>query len=159
MPEDFIPVNVPLLGEAEKRNLAACVDTGWISSEGPFVRELERGMAEVCGRRHGVAVSSGTAALDVLVAALGLGPGDEVVLPAFTIISCVQQIVRAGATPVFADCREDTWCLDAATVAPRITPRTRAVLAVHIYGLSVDMGPLAALCRERGLTLLEDAAQ
>ena len=159
MADDFVPVNVPRLGEAEKRYLAECVDTGWISSEGPFVSRLEQGMAQSCGRRHGVAVSSGTAALDVALAALGIGPGDEVVLPSFTIISCVHQIVRSGAVPVFADCRPDTWCVDAATVEPCLTERTKAVMAVHIYGLPVDMDPLVRLCEERGLMLIEDAAQ
>lgn len=157
--DDFIPVCAPLLGEEEKRYLAECVDSGWISSEGPFVARLERGMAEIMDRRHGVAVCNGTAALDVALAALEIKPGDEVILPTFTIISCVLQVVRAGATPVFVDCDPDTWLMDTAMVEACVTPRTRAIIAVHIYGLPVDMDPLLRLCEERGLSLVEDAAQ
>ena len=100
----MIPVNEPLLNGNEAKYLAECLDTGWISSEGPFVSRFERGMADVAGQQHGIAVTNGSAALDVAVAALGLGPGDEVILPTFTIISCAASIVRAGATPVVVDC-------------------------------------------------------
>ena len=157
--EDFIPVCSPHLGEREKELLAECVDTGWISSEGSFVRRLEQGMAGQTGRAYGVAVSNGTAALDVAFAALDVGHGDEVVLPTFTIISCVLQVVRSGAVPIFVDCRPDTWCMDVEQVRQCLTPRTKAVLAVHIYGLPVDMDPLVRLCEEHGVTLVEDAAQ
>lgn len=157
--DDFIPVCSPLVGEREKRYLAECIDTGWISSEGPFVARLEEGMARRMRRRHAVAVANGTAALDVAFAALGIGPGDEVILPSFTIISCVLQVVRAGAIPIFVDCSPETWCMDVGKVEENITPRTRAVLAVHIYGLPVDVTPLAAVCDRHGVTLVEDAAQ
>ena len=94
---DFIPVNEPLLDGNEKKYLQECIETGWISSEGHFVKEFEHKFAKRVGRRHGIAVCNGTAALDVAVEALGIGPGDEVILPSFTIISCIQQIVRSGA--------------------------------------------------------------
>src|SRR5215204_4893495 len=93
----MIPVNEPVLDGNEKKYLAECIDTGWISSEGPFVGEFERRFAERVGRKHGVAVSNGSAALDAAVAALGVGPGDEVLMPAFTIISCASAITRLGA--------------------------------------------------------------
>ncbi len=123
---EMIPVNEPLLDGNEKRYLAECVKTGWISSEGPFVRKLEEGFAARVGRRHGIAVCNGSVALDVAIAALDIGRGDEVILPSFTIISCAAAIVRAGATPVLVDCEDDTWNTTADRIADRITPRTKA---------------------------------
>ena len=154
-----IPVNEPLLTGNERRYLAECIDTGWISSEGPFVRRLEDGMAALTGRRHGIAVTNGSAALECAVHALGIGPGDEVILPTFTIISCAAAVVRAGATPVLVDSDPSTWCMDVGQVEARITSRTRAIMAVHIYGLPVDMDPLVALCEHYDLFLIEDAAE
>jgi perosamine synthetase len=104
-------------------------------------------------------VANGTAALDIAVEALGIGPGDEVILPTFTIISCVSQIVRAGAKPVLVDCDPITWNMDVDQVAAKITDRTRAIMAVHIYGLPVDMDPLLALAERHGLSVIEDAAE
>lgn len=154
-----IPVNEPLLDGNEKRYLGECIDTGWISSEGPFVERFERGMAERVGRRHGVAVCNGSAALDAAIEALDLGPGDEVILPAFTIISCIAQIVRCGATPVLVDSDPATWNMDVSAIEALVTPHTRAILAVHIYGLPVDMDPLLDVARRHGLRVIEDAAE
>lgn len=156
---DFIPVNEPLLDGNEKAYLAECIDTGWISSEGPFVERFEKLFAERVGRRHGIAVANGSVGLDAAVAALELGPGDEVILPAFTIISCAAAIVRAGATPVLVDSDPRTWNMDIAQVEARITPRTRAIMAVHIYGLPVDMAPLLAIAKKHKLAIIEDAAE
>lgn len=155
----FVPVNEPLLDGNEKKYLGECIDTGWISSEGPFVERLETGMARRVGRQHAVAVCNGSAALEAAVAALGIGAGDEVILPTFTIISCAAAVVRAGATPVVVDADPITWNMDVTDVAARITPCTRAIMAVHIYGLPVDMDPLLALAREHGLAIIEDAAE
>ena len=155
----MIPVNEPLLDGNEKRYLAECVKTGWISSEGPFVRKLEEGFAARVGRRHGIAVCNGSVALDVAIAALDIGRGDEVILPSFTIISCAAAIVRAGATPVLVDCEDDTWNTTADRIADRITPRTKAIMIVHIYGLPVDMDPVFALAQQHGLRIIEDAAE
>jgi perosamine synthetase len=154
-----IPVNEPLLDGNEERYLGECIRTGWISSEGPFVQRLEKGFAARVGRRHGIAVCNGSVALDVAIAALGLGPGDEVILPTFTIISCAAAIVRAGATPVLVDCEPDTWNTTAERIAARITRRTKAIMIVHIYGLPVDMDPVIALARRHGLKIIEDAAE
>lgn len=154
-----VPVNEPLLDGNEKKYLAECIDTGWISSEGPFVQRFETEFARLVARRHGIAVCNGTAAIDAAVDALGLGLGDEVILPAFTIISCVAQIVRAGATPVLVDSDPGTWNMDVGAIERRITPRTRAIMVVHIYGLPVDMDPVLALCEKHGLRLIEDAAE
>src|SRR5215468_1500502 len=112
MSKPFIPVNEPLLDGNEKKYLAECIDTGWISSEGKFVQRLEEAIAENVGRKYGIAVSSGSAALDIAVAALGFGPGDEVILPTFTIISCAAAIVRVGATPVVIDADPVHWNMD-----------------------------------------------
>lgn len=154
-----IPVNTPLLDGNEKKYLLECIESGWISSEGPFVRQFEETFAARVARRHGIAVSNGTAALDAAVEALGIGTGDEVILPTFTIISCIGQIVRAGATPVLVDSDPITWNMDVRQVAAKITPRTRAIMAVHIYGLPVDMDPLLELAARHGLAVIEDAAQ
>jgi perosamine synthetase len=159
MSRAFIPVNEPLLDGNEKKYLAECIDTGWISSEGPFVRRLEEGMAQRVDRKYGIAVTNGSAALDVAVAALDLGPGDEVILPTFTIISCAAAIVRAGATPVVVDADFADWNMDVSQIAARITPRTRAIMVVHIYGLPVNMRPVVELARQHGLKIIEDAAE
>lgn len=155
----MIPVNQPLLDGNEKSYLAECIDSGWISSEGPFVRRFEEGMAAVAGRRHGIAVSSGTTALETAVAALSLAPGDEVILPAFTIISCAAAIVRSGCVPVLVDSDPLTWNMDVGQIEARITPRTRAIMVVHIYGLPVDMAPVLELAERHGLRVIEDAAE
>src|SRR5512135_1603090 len=100
---NFIPVNTPLLDGNEKKYLNECIDTGWISSEGPFVKRFEQQMADTVGRRHGIAVCNGTAALETAVAALGLEPGDQIIMPTFTIISCALAVVRCGCVPVLVD--------------------------------------------------------
>jgi len=157
--ESFIPVSTPRLDGNEKRYLAECIDTGWISSEGPFVRRFEEGFARSVGRASGVAVCNGTAALEVAVQTLGLGPGDEVILPSFTIISCVGAILRAGATPVAAESDPRTWNMDVTNLEALVTDRTRAIMVVHTYGLPVDMDPVLDLARRRGLFIIEDAAE
>jgi perosamine synthetase len=155
----MIPVNEPLLTGNESKYLSECIETGWISSEGPFVRKFEDSVAAVAGQRYGVAVVNGSAALDVAVAALRIGPGDEVILPTFTIISCASAIVRAGATPVVVDADPGTWNLDPSKLEAAITPRTKAIMVVHIYGLPVDMDPVIEIARKRGLKVIEDAAE
>ena len=155
----MIPVNEPLLDGNEKKYLAECIDTGWISSEGPFVGEFEKRFAARVGRQYGIAVCNGSVALDVAVAALGIGPGDEVILPSFTIISCAAAIVRAGATPVVVDSDPLTWNMDVARLAKKITPQTRAIMVVHIYGLPVDMDPVLELAARYNLRIIEDAAE
>lgn len=156
---DFIPVNAPMLDGNEKKYLAECIDSGWISSEGPFVKRFEDEFSARMGRKHGIAVTNGTAALDAAIEALGIGPGDEVILPTFTIISCVLQIVRSGAAPVLVDSDPLTWNMNVTQIESKITPRTKAIMVVHIYGLPVDMDPVLELCRRFGLKLIEDAAE
>lgn len=155
----MIPVNIPLVGERELQYLAECIKTGWVSSEGPFVTRFEEAVASGVGRSHGIAVTSGTAALDVAVAALGIGPGDEVIMPTFTIISCAAAVARMGAKPVLVDAERDTWNMDVTKIEALITSRTKAIMVVHIYGLPVDMKPVLALAERHGLKVIEDAAE
>lgn len=154
-----VPVNEPLLNGNEKKYLDECIDTGWISSEGPFVTRLEEGMCRLTGRKHGAAVCNGTVALELALQALDLTPGSEVIMPTFTIISCASAIVRAGCVPVLVDSDPLTWNMDLSQVEARITPRTAAIMAVHLYGLPVDMKPLMALAQKHHLAVIEDAAE
>lgn len=155
----MIPVNSPLLDGNEKKYLVECIDSGWISSEGPFVRRLEAEFSRRVGRKHGVAVSNGSAALDAAVSALRLKPGDEVIMPTFTIISCAAAILRSGATPVLVDADPVTWNMRVDQVYEKLTTRTRAIMLVHIYGLSVDMQPILQLAKNHNLKIIEDAAE
>lgn len=155
----FIPVNTPLLGEGERKNLLECIDSGWISSEGPFVGEFEESFSSSVGRGYGVAVSSGSAALDVAVTAIGVGAGDEVIMPAFSIISPAASVVRAGGKPVLVDSDEETWNMDVSLIEERITDRTKAIIVVHTYGLPVDMDPVMEVAERHGLKVIEDAAE
>jgi len=156
---DFIPVNQPLLDGKEKQYLNECIDTGWISSEGPFIQKFESEFAARVNRKHSIAVTNGSSALDAAIAALKIGPGDEVILPTFTIISCAAAIVRAGATPVLVDSDPLTWNMDVSAIADKITPKSKAIMVVHIYGLPVDVDPILKLAHQHGLWVIEDAAE
>lgn len=154
-----IPVNEPLLNGNEKKYLNECIDSGWISSEGPFVKQFEQQLAARMGRKYGIAVCNGSVALDIVIAALEISQGDEVILPTFTIISCAAAIVRAGAIPVVVDCDANTWNLDVRQIEAKITTKTKAIMVVHIYGLPVDMNPVLSLAEKYGLKIIEDAAE
>jgi perosamine synthetase len=155
----MIPVNEPRLGPHESEYVTECLKTGWISSEGRFIGAFEQAWADFCGMKYGVAVSNGTTALQLAVACLDLQPGDEVIMPSFTIISCAQAITYNGGTPVLVDSDSRTWCMDVDQVEAKITPRTRAIMPVHIYGHPVDMQPLWDLARQHNLIIIEDAAE
>lgn len=155
----MIPVNEPLLDGNEKKYLLECIETGWISSEGPFIKQFEEQFAALVDRKYGIAVCNGTAALDAAVESLGIGPGDEIIMPTFTIISCIGQIVRAGAKPVLVDSDPINWNMDVGQIEAKITPRTKAIMVVHIYGLPVDMEPVLEIASRYGLKVIEDAAQ
>ena len=154
-----IVVSEPLLDGRELEYVREAVETGWISSEGRFIAEFERRWAEYCGAAHGIAVSSGTAALQLAMRALDLEPGSEVILPSCTIISCAVAIIEAGCVPVMVDSDPETWCLDPDQVAAKITPRTRAIMPVHLFGHPCDMAPLWELAERHGLHIVEDAAE
>lgn len=155
----MIPVNEPLLNGNEKKYLNECIDTGWISSEGPFIKKFEDGMANYVNRKYAVAVTNGTAALEMAVEALGIGDGDEIIVPSFTIISCGQAIVKSGAKPVLVDSEYDSFNMKTEDIEAKITPNTKAIMVVHIYGLPVDMYPILALAKKYSLKLIEDAAE
>jgi perosamine synthetase len=154
-----IPVNTPLLNGNEKKYLLSCIDSGWISSEGPYVSQFEEEFAAAVGRKYGIAVCNGSVALDVVVVANNISQGDEVILPSFTIISCAAAIVRAGGVPVVVDSDPLTWNMDVGQIEAKITSRTKAIMVVHIYGLPVDMDPLLDIASRHGLKVIEDAAE
>jgi perosamine synthetase len=155
----MVPVNKPWLGEPELDYLTECVRTGWISSAGRFINAFEDQWAGYCRRRYGIAVSNGTVALQLAVACLGLQPGDEVIMPTFTIISCAVGVIYNGGVPILVDCDPKTWCMNVTEIEEKITPRTRAIMPVHIYGHPVDMDPLLDLADKHGLFVIEDAAE
>ncbi|HXB40142.1 MAG TPA: DegT/DnrJ/EryC1/StrS family aminotransferase [Bacteroidia bacterium] len=155
----MIPVNEPLLNGNEKKYLNECIDTGWISSEGPFLKKFEEEFAKKVTRSHAVAVCNGTAALEIAVEALGIGKGDEIIMPAFTIISCASAIIKMGAVPVLVDSDLQTWNMDVSQIEKKITPKTKAIMAVHIYGLPCDMDTILQLAKKYKLKVIEDAAE
>jgi len=155
----MIQINEPLLNGNEKKYLNECIDTGWISSEGPFVKKLEEEFAKSVGRKYAIAVSNGSVAIDASIAALGITHGDEVIIPTFTIISCAAPIVRAGAVPVVVDVDLTTWNMCVDQIENKITSKTKAIMAVHIYGLPVDMDPIIRLAKKYNLLVIEDAAE
>jgi perosamine synthetase len=154
-----IPVNEPRIGDREVELVTDALRAGWISGAGPHIARFEDGWAAYCGRAHGIAVANGTVALQLAIALLDLQPGDEVIMPTFTIISCALPVVLAGATPVLVDSNPGTWTMDVQQVEERITARTRAIMPVHIYGHPVDMQPLLDLAERHGLAIVEDAAE
>lgn len=155
----MIPVNEPLLSGREVEYVVDCVRSGWVSSSGRFLTDFEERWAAYCRRRYGIAVSNGTVALQLAIASLGLAPGDEVIIPTFTIISCATAVIYNGGVPVLVDSDPRTWVMDVNQVREKIGPRTRAIMAVHIYGHPVDMDPLLALADQHGLQIIEDAAE
>jgi perosamine synthetase len=155
----FIHVNEPLLDGKEKQYLMECIDTGWISSEGPFVELFEKNMAAVVGRKHAVAVANGTGAIDIAIEALGIGAGDEVILPSFTIISCINQIIRSGATPILVDSDPLTWNMNVQMVEEKISAKTKAIMVPHIYGLPADIQIILDVAKKHKVFVIEDAAE
>jgi perosamine synthetase len=156
---DFIPVNEPLLNGNEKKYLCECIDTGWISSEGPFVKEFEQKMSATVDRKYGIAVSNGTAALEIAVRALGIGEGDEVIMPTFTIISCAMAVTKLGAIPVLVDSDLYTWNMNIDEIENKITSKTKAIMIVHLYGLPVEVDKILELAKKFNLKVIEDAAE
>ena len=155
----MIPVNTPIFNGNEEKYLVNCIRSGWISSEGSYIKDFEDKFSQYVDRKFGVAVSNGSAALDIAIKALNIGIGDEVIVPTFTIISPVQSIVTAGATPILVDSLYDTWNMNVFEIENKITNKTKAILVVHIYGLPVDMAPVIDLCKKYKLFLIEDAAE
>lgn len=155
----MVPVNEPLFNGNEKKYLNECIDTGWISSEGPFVKQFEDNMASYVGRKYATACSNGSAALDIAVAALELYEGDEVIIPSFTIISCGQALITRGVKPILVDSDLKTFNMKVEDIEAKITTQTKAIMIVHIYGLTVDVDPVLKLAKKYNLKVIEDAAQ
>jgi perosamine synthetase len=156
---NYIPVSRPLLTGNEKRYVNEALDSGWISSDGPFIEKFENEFAKRVNRKYGVSVSNGTAALEISIKALGIGVGDEVILPSFTIVSCLLAILRSGATPVFLDSHIDTWNMETENLENFITEKTKAIMPVHIYGLPVEMKDVIEISNKYKISVVEDAAE
>ncbi|MEU7904867.1 DegT/DnrJ/EryC1/StrS family aminotransferase [Actinoplanes sp. NPDC049118] len=152
------PVSMPSLDGRELEYVTSTISDGWISSQGPFVARFERAFAGYNGVAHGVACSSGTAALTLALRALGVGPGDEVIVPEFTMIASAWAVTYTGATPVFVDCGDDLN-IDVTKIEAAITPRTRVIMPVHIYGRRCDMDPIMDLAFQYNLRVVEDSAE
>lgn len=162
----MIPVNEPYIGECELAYVTECLRTGWISSTGRFIDEFEEKWSAYCGMSYGVAVSNGTTALQTAVACLGFEPGFQVIMPTFTIISCVLAVLYNGGVPVLVDCDPRTWCMDVNQVRKKVEENQRqgyhnikVIMPVHIYGHPVDMDPINELAEQYGLSIIEDAAE
>jgi perosamine synthetase len=154
-----IPVAAPVLDGKETEYVLECLQSSWISSSGRFIGEFERAFADFCGVRHAVATNNGTTALHLSLAALGITAGDEVIIPSLTYIATANAVVYCNATPVFVDNDVASFNMDPATLAARITPRTKAIIPVHLYGHPVDMDPVLDLARKHNLYVVEDAAE
>lgn len=155
----MIHVYEPVLDGNELEYVGECIRTGWISSLGKFVTQFEASFADFCGTRFGVSCSSGTTALHLALVALGIGPGDEVIIPDFTLIASANVVILAGARPVLVDADAQTWCMDARKVEEKITPRTKAIMAVHLYGHPCDMVALREIAARHNLYVIEDCAE
>lgn len=155
----MIPVCEPLLNGSEMKYVTECLETNWISSAGRFIRLFEEQFSHYCGASYGVACSSGTAGIHLALLALGIGPGDEVIIPDFTLIVSANMVVQAGAQPVLVDVDPRTWCLDPNLIEEKISPRTRAVMAVHMYGHPCDMEAIGRIADRHNIYVIEDCAE
>lgn len=155
----FIPVYTPDISGNEKKYVMDCLDTNWISSIGIYTEKFEKSCADFIGSDHAIGVSNGTVALHLALHCLNVGPGDEVIVPTFTYIASVNTIAQTGATPVFVDCRREDWLLDPKDVEAKITPRTKVIMPVHLYGIICDMTALKELADARGIAIVEDCAE
>jgi perosamine synthetase len=154
-----IPVYQPSLSGNEKKYVNECLDSTWISSKGKFISEFEKGFADYIQIKHATAVCNGTVAIHLALLALGIGPGDEVIVPTLTYIASVNAITYTGATPVFVDSLPDSWQMDIKDAERKITEKTKAIMAVHLYGNACDMDELVKVCNENNLFLVEDCAE
>jgi perosamine synthetase len=157
--EPFLPVAEPDLGPLEEKYLLDAFHSGWISSIGSYIQRFESGFAGFCGVRHAVAVANGTVALDLALAAAGIGPGDEVIVPALTFVATAAAVRHAGAEPVFVDSESEIGTLDPRAVERALGPSTKAIIPVHLYGHPADMDPIMEVARARKLVVIEDAAE
>ncbi len=155
----MISVSEPFLGKEELKNIIDCVKSGWISSKGDYIKRFEAEFAGFCNLRYGVSTTSGTTALHLALISLGLKKGDEVIIPVFTMVATAFAVLYTGARPVFIDCENRTWNIDTSKIGEAITPKTKAIIPVHIYGHPVDMKPVLKLADKHNLFVVEDAAE
>lgn len=156
---DRISIAVPVLNGNEKKYLIECVDTGWVSSNGHFIERFQQSFAEFCGSKYALACSNGTVTLHLALTALNIQPGDEVIMPTLTYIATANAVRYCGATPVFVDSDPATWNLNIAAVEAAVTPRTKAIIPVHLYGLCCDMTALNEIASRHHIPIIEDAAE
>ena len=155
----MIPVCEPVLDGNEREYVNRCLDTGWISSGGEFIDRFEQEFATYCGCRYGIATTSGTTALHLALKTLGAGQGHEVIIPDFTIASCAFAVLYTGAVPVFVDCDPETFNIDTDKIEEAVTPKTKAIMPVHLYGRPCDMQPIQRLALKYKLFIIEDVAE
>lgn len=154
-----VPVAAPKLSGKEAEYVLDCVRSSWISSQGKYVTRFEEGFSRYCGARYGVSTSSGTTALHLALATLDLKPGDEVIIPSFTMIATANSVTYTGATPVLVDSEPNYWNIDVAKIKEKITERTKVIMPVHTYGHPCDMDAIIDLAHDHGLYVVEDAAE
>jgi perosamine synthetase len=159
MARDFYPISKPSIGEREVEYVVDAVSSGWISSLGPYVNRFESEFAAFCEVEHAIAVSNGTVAIHLALHALGIGADDEVIMPDLSFIATANATILTGAIPVFCDIEEESLCIDPALIEAKITPRTKAIMPVHLYGHPADMTPIMAIAEKHGLCVIEDAAE
>jgi perosamine synthetase len=155
----IIPVNRPSFSNIEKSYLLDCINTGWISSSGKYIPKFENEFKKIVNRKYSAAVSSGTAALDIAIKSLNLKKGDEIIVPNFTIISCVNEMIREGVKPIFIEADPNTFNIDVDKIESKITKKTKAILIAHIYGLPVDLKKIIKLKKKYNLFVIEDCAE
>jgi len=155
----MIPVCEPVMNGRELKYVMDCVETNWISSAGKYITLFEEKFSQYCNVPYGVACSTGTTALHLALVALGLGPGDEVIIPDFTLIVSANTVILTGAKPVLVDVDRRTWCIDPRLIEEKITPRTKAIMAVHMYGHPCDMDAILDIARRHNLYVVEDCAE
>ena len=155
----FVPVNEPVITPESKKYVAEAMETGWISSAGKYIGEFEEQFAKFLGVKHAITTTSGTTAIHLALVALGIGPGDEVIVPDFTMMGSVLPVLYCGATPVFVDAEPEAFNIDPDLIEAKITKKTRAIMPVHIYGHSADMDPILAIAKKHSLPVIEDAAE
>lgn len=154
-----ISIANPVFNGNEKKYLNECIDTGWVSANGRFVNEFEEKFAEFCGCKYALSCSNGTVSLHLILLAMGIGPGDEVIMPTLTYIATANTVRYCGATPIFVDSEENTFNIDPTKIEEKITSRTKAIMPVHLYGLPVDIDAILEISKKHNIPIIEDAAE
>lgn len=155
----MIPVNEPLISKNAKKYVLDCLKTGWVSSAGKYINQFENQFSSYIGTKFGVTTTSGTTALHLALISAGIGPGDEVIIPDLTIISCALAVIYVGAKPILVDVEDSTGNIDSGKIKEKITKRTKAIMVVHLYGHPANLDPILKIVDKHKLLLIEDAAE